>query len=63
MSIPSQVYVLGALPGSINVILWTLLNMYLGIVQGNFRNRHPKCRRCLCLPFAHSYKYLTDKGD
>ena len=36
-------YELGALPGAINVIAWTLLNTYCAIVQGNFRNAYPGC--------------------
>lgn len=36
-------YQLGAFPGAINVVGWTLLNTYCAIVQGNFRNRYPGC--------------------
>lgn len=36
-------YALGAFPGAINVVAWTGVNTYGAIVQGNFRNRHPKC--------------------
>jgi hypothetical protein len=36
-------YELGAFPGAVNVIGWTLLNTYCAIVQGNFRNRYPGC--------------------
>ncbi|KAJ5902793.1 hypothetical protein N7495_003321 [Penicillium taxi] len=43
LSIPSLMYELGAFPGAINVIGWTLLNTYLAIVQGNFRNAYPEC--------------------
>ncbi|KAJ5649601.1 uncharacterized protein N7484_003324 [Penicillium longicatenatum] len=43
LSIPSLMYELGALPGALNVIGWTLLNTYCAIVQGNFRNAHPGC--------------------
>ncbi|KAJ5241275.1 uncharacterized protein N7469_002866 [Penicillium citrinum] len=43
LSIPSLMYQLGAFPGAVNVIGWTLLNTYCAIVQGNFRNRYPGC--------------------
>lgn len=36
-------YVLGALPGAINVLGWQFLNTYCAIVQGNFRNAHAGC--------------------
>lgn len=36
-------FVLGALPGAINVIGWQALNTYCAIVQGNFRNSHAGC--------------------
>ncbi|KAJ5947672.1 hypothetical protein N7466_000687 [Penicillium verhagenii] len=43
LSIPSLMYELGALPGALNVLGWTLLNTYCAILQGNFRNAHPGC--------------------
>ncbi|RSL77012.1 hypothetical protein BHE90_012042 [Fusarium euwallaceae] len=43
LTIPSAMYVLGALPGAINVIGWQALNTYCAIVQGNFRNSHAGC--------------------
>ncbi|KAJ6155536.1 hypothetical protein N7470_006102 [Penicillium chermesinum] len=43
LSIPSLMYELGAFPGAVNVIGWTLLNTYCAIVQGNFRNAYPGC--------------------
>ncbi|KAJ5653271.1 hypothetical protein N7490_000274 [Penicillium lividum] len=43
LSIPSLMYELGALPGALNVLGWTLLNTYCAIVQGNFRNAYPGC--------------------
>ncbi|KAF2222281.1 transmembrane amino acid transporter protein-domain-containing protein [Elsinoe ampelina] len=43
LTIPSAMYVLGALPGAINVLGWQGLNTYCAIVQGNFRNRHAGC--------------------
>lgn len=36
-------YVLGALPGAINVLGWQFLNTYCAIIQGNFRNTHAGC--------------------
>lgn len=36
-------YVLGALPGAINVLGWQFLNTYCAIIQGNFRNSHAGC--------------------
>ncbi|KXJ96108.1 transmembrane amino acid transporter [Microdochium bolleyi] len=43
LTIPSSMYVLGALPGAINVICWQFLNTYCAIIQGNFRNNHAGC--------------------
>ncbi|SPO00092.1 related to neutral amino acid permease [Cephalotrichum gorgonifer] len=43
LTIPSAMYVLGALPGAINVLGWQFLNTYCAIVQGNFRNNHAGC--------------------
>lgn len=36
-------YELGAFPGAINVVGWTVLNAYCAIIQGNFRNKYPGC--------------------
>ncbi|KEZ45077.1 Transmembrane amino acid transporter [Scedosporium apiospermum] len=43
LTIPSAMYVLGALPGAINVLGWQFLNTYCAIIQGNFRNSHAGC--------------------
>ncbi|KAL6692404.1 neutral amino acid transporter-like protein [Trichoderma pleuroticola] len=43
LSIPSCMFVLGAFPGAVNVVAWTMLNTYCAIIQGNFRNSHPRC--------------------
>ncbi|KAF5980180.1 neutral amino acid permease [Fusarium bulbicola] len=43
LTIPSAMFVLGALPGAINVLGWQGLSTYCAIVQGNFRNRHAGC--------------------
>lgn len=43
MTIPSAMYSLGAAPGALNVVGWGALSTYVGVVQGNFRNRHPRC--------------------
>ncbi|KAF4420089.1 hypothetical protein F53441_14401 [Fusarium austroafricanum] len=43
LTIPSAMFVLGALPGAINVLGWQALNTYCAIIQGNFRNAHAGC--------------------
>ncbi|KAI1120776.1 transmembrane amino acid transporter [Nemania abortiva] len=43
LTIPSAMYVLGALPGAINVLGWQFLNTYCAIIQGNFRHAHAGC--------------------
>ena len=43
LSIPTAMYSLGAVGGSLSVIGWGLLNTYTAIVQGNFRNMHAQC--------------------
>jgi hypothetical protein len=34
---------LGAFPGAVNLIGWTVFNAYAAIIQGDFRNKHPGC--------------------
>ncbi|KAH7092567.1 transmembrane amino acid transporter protein-domain-containing protein [Paraphoma chrysanthemicola] len=43
LSIPTAMYGLGAVGGSLSVIGWGALNTYFAIVQGNFRNSHAHC--------------------
>ncbi|KAL2837697.1 transmembrane amino acid transporter protein-domain-containing protein [Aspergillus pseudoustus] len=43
LSIPSVMFDLGAVPGSIVLVSFTVLNGYSAIIQGNFRRRHPSC--------------------
>lgn len=43
LSIPTAMYSLGAVGGSLSVIGWGALNTYTAVVQGDFRNSHPGC--------------------
>ncbi|KAL1999001.1 hypothetical protein VTN02DRAFT_5216 [Thermoascus thermophilus] len=43
LSIPTSMYALGAVGGALSVLGWSALNTYIAIVQGDFRNNHPKC--------------------
>ncbi|KAF9891204.1 hypothetical protein FE257_004768 [Aspergillus nanangensis] len=43
LSIPSVMYDLGAFPGAINLVGWSVINAYGAIVLGKFRNRFPQC--------------------
>lgn len=43
LTIPSSMYVLGALPGAIIVLGWQFINTYCAVIQGNFRNSHAGC--------------------
>ncbi|KAF9888661.1 hypothetical protein FE257_008419 [Aspergillus nanangensis] len=43
LSIPAAMYTLGAVGGSLSVIVWGLFNTYTGVILGNFRERHPGC--------------------
>ena len=43
LSIPTSMYSLGALGGALSVVGWGALNTYTAKIQGDFRNRHPKC--------------------
>lgn len=43
LSIPTAMYSLGALPGSLSIIGWGALNTYLAVVQGDFGAKHPGC--------------------
>ncbi|CAG8960959.1 hypothetical protein HYFRA_00002497 [Hymenoscyphus fraxineus] len=43
LSIPSAMYSLGAVGGSLSVIGWGALNTYTAVIQGDFRNSHPGC--------------------
>ncbi|KAM0276784.1 hypothetical protein ACHAQH_006373 [Verticillium albo-atrum] len=52
LSIPSAMYILGALPGAINVLGWQFLNTYCAIIQGNFRNSHAGCHSIADMAFV-----------
>ncbi|OJJ96049.1 hypothetical protein ASPACDRAFT_35577 [Aspergillus aculeatus ATCC 16872] len=43
LSIPTAMYTLGALGGSLSVIGWTPWTEYTAIIMGNFRTRHGGC--------------------
>lgn len=43
LSIPAAMYTLGAVGGSLSVIGWQALNTYTAVLQGDFRNNHPRC--------------------
>ncbi|KAG9676179.1 amino acid transporter, partial [Aureobasidium melanogenum] len=43
LSIPAAMYSLGAVGGSLSVIGWQALNTYTAVLQGDFRNNHPRC--------------------
>ncbi|KAI5198563.1 hypothetical protein E4T38_07478 [Aureobasidium subglaciale] len=43
LSIPSAMYSLGAVGGALSVIGWQALNTYTAVLQGDFRNNHPRC--------------------
>ena len=43
LSIPAAMYTLGALGGALSVIAWQALNTYTAVLQGDFRNNHPRC--------------------
>ncbi|KAJ5131613.1 neutral amino acid permease [Penicillium atrosanguineum] len=43
LAIPSTMYVVGAVPGAILVVLFCVLNTYAGYILGNFRNAHGGC--------------------
>ena len=36
-------YALGAVPGALIILGWGMLNCYVGVIQGDFRNNHPHC--------------------
>ncbi|KAL3475833.1 transmembrane amino acid transporter protein-domain-containing protein [Aspergillus californicus] len=43
LSLPSALYSLGAVGGSISIIAWGLFNTYSFVILGNFRMKHPHC--------------------
>lgn len=43
LSIPSVMYDLGAFPGAVNLVGWSVINAYGALILGDFRNRHPQC--------------------
>ncbi|OGM41652.1 amino acid transporter [Aspergillus bombycis] len=43
LSLPSALYSLGALGGSISIVAWGCFNTYCFVLLGNFRTRHPYC--------------------
>ncbi|KAH7151792.1 transmembrane amino acid transporter protein-domain-containing protein [Dactylonectria estremocensis] len=60
LTIPSSMFVLGALPGAINVIGWQVLNTYCAIVQGNFRNSHAGCHSIADMAEVVGGKWLRE---
>lgn len=43
LSLPSCMYSLGAVGGSLSIIAWGLFNTYAFVILGEFRERHPGC--------------------
>ncbi|KAL4754966.1 hypothetical protein BDW72DRAFT_85409 [Aspergillus terricola var. indicus] len=43
LSLPSALYSLGAVGGSISIVAWGVFNCYCFVILGNFRNKHPHC--------------------
>ncbi|CAG8263123.1 unnamed protein product [Penicillium olsonii] len=43
LSLPSSLYSLGAVGGSISIIAWGAFNTYSFVILGNFRKKHPHC--------------------
>ncbi|KAL4882508.1 transmembrane amino acid transporter protein-domain-containing protein [Aspergillus karnatakaensis] len=43
LSLPSALYALGAVGGSISIVAWGLFNTYCFVILGNFRMKHPHC--------------------
>jgi hypothetical protein len=53
-------YVLGALPGAINVLGWQFLNTYCAIIQGNFRHAHAGCHSIADMAEVVGGKWLRE---
>ncbi|KAL2835375.1 transmembrane amino acid transporter protein-domain-containing protein [Aspergillus pseudoustus] len=43
LSLPSALYALGAVGGSISIVAWGAFNTYCFVILGNFRQKHPHC--------------------
>jgi hypothetical protein len=43
LSLPSALYALGAIGGSLSIVAWGFFNTYCFVILGNFRMRHPHC--------------------
>lgn len=43
LSLPSALYSLGAVGGSISIVAWGCFNTYCFVILGEFRKRHPRC--------------------
>ncbi|KAG2002089.1 hypothetical protein GB937_009754, partial [Aspergillus fischeri] len=43
LSLPSALYALGAVGGSISIVAWGCFNTYCFVIPGNFRMRRPRC--------------------
>ena len=43
LSIPVSMASLGAVGGSLSVLGWGMLNTWTAMIQGDFRNNHPRC--------------------
>lgn len=53
-------YVLGAVPGVINVLGWQALNTYCAIIQGNFRNSHAGCHSIADMAYVVGGTWLKE---
>lgn len=43
LALPTSLYSLGAVGGSISIVAWGAFNTYCFVILGNFRQRHPGC--------------------
>ncbi|KAI1341379.1 amino acid transporter [Xylariaceae sp. FL0016] len=52
LSIPGAMYSLGALGGSLSIVGWSIMNTYTGVIQGDFKTRHPECHTLADMSFV-----------
>ncbi|KAK8051776.1 Amino acid transporter- transmembrane [Apiospora rasikravindrae] len=60
LSIPTALYALGAVGGTLSLVAWQAVNTYCAIVQGNFRNRHPECHSIVDMAHTLGGPYLRE---
>jgi len=59
LTIPTAMYDLGAVGGTLSVVGWGFLNTWAAVIQGDFRNNHRGCHGIADMAEVSNIKRLT----